>query len=76
MANNCSISLQGAPSNMVLQKVRSSSSLHVHGLDPICLLLYFQSTLPTNLLFVLQTIKNHREARFVGELGVPLLHQR
>ena len=50
MANNCSINLQGAPSNTVMQKMCSSSSLHVHGLDLICLLLYFRSTLPTNLI--------------------------
>ena len=42
---------------MAIQRVHSFFSLHARGLDPVFLLLYFRSTLPTNLLFVLQTAK-------------------
>ena len=63
------------PSSMVTQRVHSSSSLHARGLDPLCLLLYFRSTLPTNLLFVLQTAKYRVETIPAGVLRGPLLHQ-
>src|ERR1700738_3138680 len=60
---------------MVMQRVHSFSSLHARGLDPVCLLLCFQSSLPTNLLFVLQTAIDHVQTLPAGDLGGPLLHQ-
>ena len=58
-----------------MQRVHYFSSLHVRGLDPACLLLCFRSSLPTNLLFVLQTVNDHVQTLLAGDLDDPPLHQ-
>jgi hypothetical protein len=60
---------------MVMQRAHSFSSLHTHELDQVCLYLYFRLTLPTNLLFVLQTAKYRVETIPTGNVGDPLIHQ-